>query len=177
MEQMLTVDMYSGLPILGWRAQIPAEVPLNLTEVYCGEGACNRDFSCTSEEPQVIEINSQSTTGACQIPFVNLARKTPKSDFTFLHTVYVELYLRIPHRESWLRAYHDPYASLYALPSCLCTGDLFSDGDHRLLVADLGTGSHGFKLKVFRGMRRQRKCSKVYLTGIETLVSKPIHTQ
>ncbi|KAH7939544.1 hypothetical protein HPB52_013662 [Rhipicephalus sanguineus] len=55
---------------------------------------------------------------------------------------------------AWLRAHHDPYASLYALPGGLCTADVLADGDQRLLVADLRNGG---RLRLFRGGRQQQQ--------------------
>ncbi|XP_077529874.1 BBSome complex member BBS1-like [Haemaphysalis longicornis] len=55
---------------------------------------------------------------------------------------------------AWLRAHHDPYASLYTLPGGLCTADVLADGDQRLLIADLRNGG---RLRLFRGGRQQQQ--------------------
>uniref|UniRef100_A0A6B0U533 Putative secreted protein n=1 Tax=Ixodes ricinus TaxID=34613 RepID=A0A6B0U533_IXORI len=39
---------------------------------------CNRGFGWTSKDFQVVENNPQSSAGACQVPFVVLARKAYK---------------------------------------------------------------------------------------------------
>ncbi|XP_041829644.1 Bardet-Biedl syndrome 1 protein [Melanotaenia boesemani] len=51
----------------------------------------------------------------------------------------------------WLDAHHDPVAGLYTFSSCVDLADLSGDGESRLVVGDLGTGSSGMKLKVYRG--------------------------
>lgn len=51
----------------------------------------------------------------------------------------------------WLDAHYDPVAGLYTFSSCVDLADLSGDGECRLLVADLGGGSGGMKLKVYRG--------------------------
>ncbi|KAG7506443.1 hypothetical protein JOB18_005618 [Solea senegalensis] len=51
----------------------------------------------------------------------------------------------------WLDAHYDPVAGLYTFSSCVDLADLSGDGESRLLVGDLGSGSSGMKLKVFRG--------------------------
>ncbi|XP_064489592.1 Bardet-Biedl syndrome 1 protein-like [Ornithodoros turicata] len=63
----------------------------------------------------------------------------------------------------WLPAHHDSYATLYTFSSCICTADLYGDGDYRLLVADLGTTTHGMKLKVFKGPSLQSEHTLVDL--------------
>ncbi|XP_075728375.1 Bardet-Biedl syndrome 1 [Rhipicephalus microplus] len=62
-----------------------------------------------------------------------------------------------PPGGAWLRAHHDPYASLYALPGGLCTADVLADGDQRLLVADLRNGG---RLRLFRGGRQQQQAEQ-----------------
>ncbi|XP_034049939.1 Bardet-Biedl syndrome 1 protein [Thalassophryne amazonica] len=51
----------------------------------------------------------------------------------------------------WLDAHYDPVAGLYTFSSCMDLADLSGDGDSRLVVGDLGTGSSCMKLKVYRG--------------------------
>ncbi|XP_035989122.1 Bardet-Biedl syndrome 1 protein [Fundulus heteroclitus] len=51
----------------------------------------------------------------------------------------------------WLDAHYDPVAGLYTFSSCVDLADLSGDGENRLVVGDLGTGSSGMKLKVYRG--------------------------
>lgn len=51
----------------------------------------------------------------------------------------------------WLDAHYDPVAGLYTFSSCMDLADLNGDGENRLLVGDLGSGSLGMKLKVYRG--------------------------
>ncbi|XP_065826341.1 Bardet-Biedl syndrome 1 protein homolog isoform X2 [Oscarella lobularis] len=69
----------------------------------------------------------------------------------------------------WLSAYRDPVASLYTFTSCLGLADLQADGDHKLLVADLGTGSYDMKLKVFKGTSLHMESAIVDLpTGVCT---------
>ncbi|KAF3703989.1 Bardet-Biedl syndrome 1 protein -like protein [Channa argus] len=51
----------------------------------------------------------------------------------------------------WLDAHYDPVAGLYTFSSCMDLADLSGDGESRLVVGDLGSGSSGMKLKVYRG--------------------------
>ncbi|XP_061564145.1 Bardet-Biedl syndrome 1 protein [Cololabis saira] len=51
----------------------------------------------------------------------------------------------------WLDAHYDPVAGLYTFSSCVDLADLSGDGENRLVVGDLGNGSSGMKLKVYRG--------------------------
>uniref|UniRef100_A0A674MBP4 Bardet-Biedl syndrome 1 n=1 Tax=Takifugu rubripes TaxID=31033 RepID=A0A674MBP4_TAKRU len=51
----------------------------------------------------------------------------------------------------WLDAHYDPVAGLYTFSPCMDLADLNGDGENRLLVGDLGSGSLGMKLKVYRG--------------------------
>uniref|UniRef100_A0A8W8IDM9 Bardet-Biedl syndrome 1 N-terminal domain-containing protein n=2 Tax=Magallana TaxID=2171616 RepID=A0A8W8IDM9_MAGGI len=53
--------------------------------------------------------------------------------------------------DKWLEAYKDPVASLYTLTQCICLSDVQADGDWKLIIADLGTGSFNMKLKVYKG--------------------------
>jgi len=52
---------------------------------------------------------------------------------------------------NWLNAYFDPVAGLYTFSSCIALADLNGDGDHKLVIADLGTGQYSMKLKVLKG--------------------------
>ncbi|KAM4715480.1 BBSome complex member BBS1 [Anableps anableps] len=51
----------------------------------------------------------------------------------------------------WLDAHYDPVAGLYTFSSCVDLADLSGDRESQLVVGDLGTGSSGMKLKVYRG--------------------------
>ncbi|XP_030610291.1 BBSome complex member BBS1 isoform X1 [Archocentrus centrarchus] len=51
----------------------------------------------------------------------------------------------------WLDAHYDPVAGIYTFSSCVDLADLSGDGENRLVVGDLGSGSTGMKLKVYRG--------------------------
>ena len=51
----------------------------------------------------------------------------------------------------WLDAYQDPVASLYTFTQCITLSDIQADGDWKLIIADLGTGSFNMKLKVYKG--------------------------
>ncbi len=53
--------------------------------------------------------------------------------------------------DRWLSAHEDPLASIYTFSSCLALSDLTGDGDHKLVVADLGTGTSNMKLRVYKG--------------------------
>ena len=57
---------------------------------------------------------------------------------------------RASGNEKWLDAYHDPVASLYTFTQCLTLSDIQADGDWKLIVADLGTGTYDMKLKVYK---------------------------
>lgn len=46
----------------------------------------------------------------------------------------------------WLHAWFDPLAGLHTVTSCVRLGDLFADGDSKLLICDLSK-----KLKVYKG--------------------------
>lgn len=48
-------------------------------------------------------------------------------------------------------AHYDPVAALYTFSSCMALEDLSRDGEHKLLVGDLGSGQFDTKLKVYRG--------------------------
>ena len=51
----------------------------------------------------------------------------------------------------WLEAFYDPMANLYTFTQCMTFGDIHADGDMKLVLAHLGTGSQDMKLKVFKG--------------------------
>jgi len=51
----------------------------------------------------------------------------------------------------WLNAHYNPVASLFTFTSCTALSDLNADGDYKLILADLGTGTYNMKLKVFKG--------------------------
>ena len=46
----------------------------------------------------------------------------------------------------WLHAWYDPLASVRTVTGCVRLGDLFADGDYKLLIIDLAK-----KLKVYKG--------------------------
>uniref|UniRef100_A0A8C2XJ10 Bardet-Biedl syndrome 1 n=1 Tax=Cyclopterus lumpus TaxID=8103 RepID=A0A8C2XJ10_CYCLU len=58
-----------------------------------------------------------------------------------------------PSGGKWLDAHYDPVAGLHTFSSCVDLADLSGDGESRLVVGDLGSGSSGggMKLKVYRG--------------------------
>ena len=69
----------------------------------------------------------------------------------------------------WLDAHHDPISSLNTFTSCLALADLHANGDHKLLVADLGNKTHERKLKVFKGTNLMVESSIIDLpTGLVT---------
>ncbi|TRY67055.1 hypothetical protein TCAL_07811 [Tigriopus californicus] len=53
--------------------------------------------------------------------------------------------------DRWLSALEDPLASIYSFSSCITLSDLTGDGDFKLVVADLGSGSYNMKLRVYKG--------------------------
>ena len=57
----------------------------------------------------------------------------------------------LAEKNMWLTAHQDPVSKLYAFSSSMALADLNADGDFKLLVADLGTGTADMKLKVFKG--------------------------
>nr|XP_002125520.1 Bardet-Biedl syndrome 1 protein homolog [Ciona intestinalis] len=57
----------------------------------------------------------------------------------------------VPTNNNWLNAYYDPVAGIYTFPSCIALADLNSDGDNKLVIADLGSGLYKMTLKVFQG--------------------------
>lgn len=64
--------------------------------------------------------------------------------------IFSTYFLRSGSSDKWLDAYHDPVASLYTFTQCLTLSDIHADGDWKLIVADLGTGSYDMKLKVYK---------------------------
>ena len=52
--------------------------------------------------------------------------------------------------DKWLDAYSDRVASLYTFTQCMTLSDIQADGDYKLIIADLGTGSYDMKLKVYK---------------------------
>uniref|UniRef100_A0AAY5JZX8 BBSome complex member BBS1 n=2 Tax=Esox lucius TaxID=8010 RepID=A0AAY5JZX8_ESOLU len=59
--------------------------------------------------------------------------------------------IKININGKWLDAHYDPVANLYTFSSCIVLADLHGDGENKLVVGDLGTGSSNMKLKVYRG--------------------------
>ncbi|XP_068081966.1 Bardet-Biedl syndrome 1 protein homolog [Anabrus simplex] len=53
--------------------------------------------------------------------------------------------------QRWLDAYTEPHAAIYTFSHCITLADLNGDGDFKLVMADLGTGSANIKLKVYKG--------------------------
>ncbi|XP_047132073.1 Bardet-Biedl syndrome 1 protein homolog isoform X1 [Hydra vulgaris] len=53
--------------------------------------------------------------------------------------------------KQWLDAHYNPVASLYTFGSCIELADLHADGEYKLIIADLGTGSYSMKLRIFKG--------------------------
>ena len=51
----------------------------------------------------------------------------------------------------WLDAHYDPLASLYTFTQCMALADINADGENKLIIADLGSGSYDMKLKVYKG--------------------------
>ncbi|XP_059157343.1 Bardet-Biedl syndrome 1 protein homolog [Physella acuta] len=71
--------------------------------------------------------------------------------------------------DKWLDAYHDPVASLYTFTQCLTLSDIHADGDWKLIVADLGTGSYDMKLKVYKNTTLMSEHTIIDLpTGVVT---------
>ena len=52
---------------------------------------------------------------------------------------------------NWIYAHSDPLSSFYTFGSCMTFLDLNGDGDYKLVIADLGTGTYNMKLKVLKG--------------------------
>ncbi|KAE8740184.1 hypothetical protein FOCC_FOCC014304 [Frankliniella occidentalis] len=57
----------------------------------------------------------------------------------------------LEYEQLWLNAHTDTRAAVYTFSSCITLADLNADGDFKLIVADLGTGSTNVKLKVYKG--------------------------
>ncbi|XP_069683842.1 BBSome complex member BBS1 [Periplaneta americana] len=53
--------------------------------------------------------------------------------------------------QRWLDAFSDPHASIYTFSRCMTLADINADGDYKLIISDLGTGTANIKLKVYRG--------------------------
>ena len=72
------------------------------------------------------------------------------SDSCTICTIFPHYYLfhRLERSEKWLDALSDPLTSLYTFNSSIALSDLNGDGDSKLIVADLGTGTYQMKLKV-----------------------------
>ncbi|PIK35715.1 putative Bardet-Biedl syndrome 1 protein, partial [Apostichopus japonicus] len=69
----------------------------------------------------------------------------------------------------WLSAHFDPVASLYTFSSCMTLSDITGDGENRLVIADLGTGAHNMKLKVYKGTSLVNENTIIDLpTGVAT---------
>jgi len=51
----------------------------------------------------------------------------------------------------WSDAFYDPVGNLNTFTQCKCFGDIHADGDLKLIVAHLGTGTNDMKLKVYKG--------------------------
>ncbi|XP_076805995.1 BBSome complex member BBS1-like [Clavelina lepadiformis] len=52
---------------------------------------------------------------------------------------------------NWLNAHYDPVAGFYTFSTCITFADLNGDGDHKLVIADLGTGLYNMTIKVLKG--------------------------
>ncbi|XP_002732274.1 BBSome complex member BBS1-like [Saccoglossus kowalevskii] len=69
----------------------------------------------------------------------------------------------------WLNAHYDPVASLYTFTTCMALSDLNGDGENKLIIADLGTGSYDMKLKVYKGTSLMSENAIIDLpTGVST---------
>ncbi|XP_046994984.1 Bardet-Biedl syndrome 1 protein homolog [Schistocerca americana] len=51
----------------------------------------------------------------------------------------------------WLDAFTDAHAGIYTFSHCITMADINGDGDYKLIIADLGTGSSNIRLKVYKG--------------------------
>lgn len=71
--------------------------------------------------------------------------------------------------KKWLDAHYDPLAALYTFTQCIALSDISADADHKLIIADLGTGSYEMKLKVYKGTSLMSENAIVDLpTGVVT---------
>ncbi|KAK2191965.1 hypothetical protein NP493_42g11057 [Ridgeia piscesae] len=71
--------------------------------------------------------------------------------------------------KKWLDAHYDPLASLHTFTQCIALSDISADNDHKLIIADLGTGSYEMKLKVYKGTSLMSENAIVDLpTGVVT---------
>ncbi|ELT99525.1 hypothetical protein CAPTEDRAFT_108485, partial [Capitella teleta] len=71
--------------------------------------------------------------------------------------------------DKWLEAHYDPVSSLYTFTQCITMSDINADGDHKLIIADLGTGSYDMKLKVYKGTSLMTENAIIDLpTGVVT---------
>ena len=62
------------------------------------------------------------------------------------------IFYRVDNKK-WIDAHYDPVANLHTFTQCICFSDIHADGDNKLVIADLGTGSseNQIKLKVYKG--------------------------
>ena len=71
---------------------------------------------------------------------------------------------------NWIYALFDPLSSFYTFSSCMTFSDLNGDGDFKLVVADLGTGSYNMKIKVLKGTSVLQQNALIDLpTGVVSL--------
>jgi hypothetical protein len=50
--------------------------------------------------------------------------------------------------QRWLDAFNDVHASIYTFSPCMTLADINADGNYKLVISDLGTGTTNVKLKV-----------------------------
>nr|CAB3225139.1 Bardet-Biedl syndrome 1 protein-like [Phallusia mammillata] len=80
-----------------------------------------------------------------------------KSDWTDLNAPCVSTEVekmdldKADENVNWLKAHFDPVAGVYSFSSCIALADLNGDGDHKLVIADLGTGKYNMMIKVLKG--------------------------
>lgn len=53
--------------------------------------------------------------------------------------------------QRWLDAFNDLHASIYTFSRCMTLADINADGNYKLIISDLGTGTTNIKLKVYKG--------------------------
>ena len=58
--------------------------------------------------------------------------------------------LSATEEEKWLTAHHNRMAGLFTFSACMALADLGADGEHKLIIADLGSNNQSMKLKVRR---------------------------